>query len=170
MRKVRFLGAVMFLLGSALAQKAFRPYTSPDSRFTISFPGSPKVSAPNQQQTDEGSKFTEQHYSVADDGAYILMTADYPFATDRSALKSIAKEQAVSCGAPPASVLSNNDLQGRPALLFTLDCPKTSKRNAISLIVQAVVDGNRIYRVMYGTSDKADTGRVDTFLMSFHIH
>jgi len=170
MRKACTLLAVMVLIGSDAAQMPFKSYTSPDARFTISFPGTPNVSAPSPQQTDEGSKFTEQHYAVADDAAYILLTADYPFATDSTALQSIAKQQAASCGAPPATIKSNNNVQGRSALLFTVDCPKAEGHAAISLIVQAVADGNRVYRFMYGTSDKPDNDRAFRFLTSFHIN
>ena len=164
------LSALIALVGSVSAQTPFKSYTSPDTKFTISFPGTPNVSVPSKQDTDEGSAFTEQHYFVADDAAYVLFTADYPFAIDRAALKDIAKEQARSCGAPPATVQSDRNIQGRSALLFTVDCPKTEKRAAISLIIQAIADGNRVYRVMYGTSDKANRDRVDSFLISFRLN
>jgi hypothetical protein len=128
------------------------------------------VSSPIQQKTEEGEPFTEQHYAVADDGAYMLLTGDYPFATDNSALNGIAKAQATACGAPPATIRSDKNVQGRPALLFIVNCPKTDGHAAISLVVQAVADGNRLYRVMYGSSDKPDDDRVIRFLVSFHIN
>lgn len=170
MKKVFTPVAVLVLLGSAAAQTPFKPYTSPDAKFTISFPGTPNVSVPSQQETVDGSTFTEQHYAVADDGAYLLLTADYPFATDNSALRSVAKEQAVSCGASPATIKSERNVQGRSALLFTVDCPKTERHPAVSLLVQAVADGKRIYRVMYGGSDNTENDRVFRFLTSFHIN
>jgi len=158
------------LVGSAAARAPFKSYTSPDAKFSISFPGSPNVSAPAKQKTDEGNIFTEQHFAVADDAAYIVLTADYPFAIDRTALESIAKEQAMSCGAPPATILSDKNYQGRPALLFSVNCPKGSNHEALSLMVQTVADGNRVYRILYGSSDTADHARIDTFLISFHIN
>jgi hypothetical protein len=170
MRKGFVLLAVMILIGTAAAQMPFKSYTSPDAKFTISFPGTPNVSASSQQQTDSGSTFTEQHYAVSDDAAYILITQDYTFATDNAALQGIAKEQAASCGAPAAAIRSSKNIQGRSALLFTVECPKSEKHAAISLLVQAVADGNRIYRLMYGTSDKPDDDRVFKFLTSFHIN
>lgn len=165
----RILG-VMLLIGSAAAQLPFKSYTSPDARFSIMFPGTPNVSSPIQQKNDDGQIFTEQHYAVADDGAYMLLAGDYPFSTDNSALTGIAQAQATACGAPPATIRSDKNVQGRPALLFTVNCPKTQNHAAISLIVQAVADGNRLYRVMYGSSDKPDDDRVLRFLVSFHIN
>lgn len=162
--------AVMFLIGSAAAQLPFKSYTPPDASFSIMFPGTPKVSAPVESKTEEGQSFTEQHYAVADDGAYMLLTADYPFATNNSGLSGIAKAQAEACGAPAATIRSDKNVQGRPALLFMVDCPKTENHAAISLIVQAVADGNRLYRVMYGSSEKPDDDRVIRFLISFHIN
>jgi hypothetical protein len=170
MQKSSIVLAVMVLIGSATAQKPFKPYTSPDAKFTISFPGTPSVSTPTLQQTDDGSEYRAQNYSVADDAAYILLTADYPFATDNAALRSIATEQAASCGAAAASLRSTKNVQGRSALLFNVDCPPTEKHPAISLVVQAVLDGTRVYRVMYGTSDKPDDSRIFSFLTSFHIN
>lgn len=170
MRKTLGLSALIILIGSAAAQMPFKSYTSPDAKFTISFPGSPNVSVPNQQRTTEGGTFTEQHYAVADDAAYILLTADYPFTTNSAALRVTAKEQAASCGAPAAAIQSDKTVQGRSALLFSVDCPKTDKHPAISLTVQAVADGNRLYRVMYGTSNKRDDDRIFRFLTSFHIN
>lgn len=162
--------AVMLLIGSAAAQLPFKSYTAPDARFSIMFPGTPNVSSPVQQKTDDGQTFTEQHYAVADDGAYMLLTGDYPFLTGNSALNGIAKAQAAACGAPPATIRSDKSVQGRPALLFTVNCPKTETHDAISLTVQAVADGNRLYRVMYGTGDKPDDERVLRFLISFRIN
>jgi hypothetical protein len=170
MRKFFILLTVTAWVGTAAAQAPFKSYTSPDSKFSVSFPGTPNVSASIQQQTDDGNTFSERHYAVSDDAAYILITADYSFATDNSALQSIAKEQATSCGAPPATIRSSNNIQGRSALLFAVDCPKTEKHAAISLLVQAVADGNRIYRLMYGTSDKPVDDRIFKFLASFHIN
>ena len=158
------------LIGSAAARTPFKSYTSPDAKFSISFPGTPNVSAPAEQKTDEGSTFTEQHFSVADDAAYIVLTGDYLFAIDGAVLEGIAKEQASSCGAQTATILSNKNYQGRPALLFSVNCPKASDHEALSLIVQAVADGNRVYRVLYGSGDAADRTRSDTFLISFHIN
>ena len=169
MKKVFTLLAWMVLIGSAAAQTPFKPYTPPDAKFTISFPGTPDVSAPSQQQTGEGNTFTEQHYAVADDAAYVLLTADYTFAISNTALQNIAKEQAASCGAPPATIKSDRNVQKRSALLFAIDCPKTEKHPEISLLVQAVADGNRIYRVIYG-GDNPDDQRVIRFLTSFHIN
>lgn len=162
--------AVTLLIGSAAAQLPLKSYTAPDAKFSIMFPGTPNVSSPIEQKTEDGQMFTEQHYAVADDGAYMLLTGDYPFATDNSVLSGIARAQATACGAPPATVRSDKNVQGRPALLFTVNCPKTENHAAISLIVQAVADGNRLYRVMYGTSDKPDDERVLRFLISFHIN
>lgn len=163
------LGATL-LIGSASAQLPFKSYTAPDAKFSIMFPGTPKVSPPIQQKTEDGQIFVEQHYAVADDGAYMLLTGDYPFATNNSALSGIAGAQAAACGAPPATIRSERNVQGRPALLFTVNCPKTEDHAAISLIVQAVADGKRLYRVMYGSSDKPDDDRVLRFLVSFHIN
>jgi len=170
MTKMGALLSAIVLLGSAVAQTSFRAYTSPDAKFRISFPGTPNVSAPIQQQTDEGNTFTEQHYAVSDDAAYMLLTADYPFAVDDSALEATAKQQALSCGAPPATIRSHRNVQGRSALLFTVDCPKTDKHAAISLMVQAVANGNRLYRIMYGNSENPDRARAESFLISFHMN
>ncbi len=170
MRKYSCAFAVMVLIGSAAAQLSFKSFTSPDAKFSIMFPGIPRVSPPIEQKTDEGQVFTEQHYVVADDGAYMLLTSDYPFSTDHLTLNGIAKAQAAACGAPPATVRSDKNVQGRPALLFTVTCPKSENHAAISLIVQAVADGNRLYRIMYGTSEKSDDDRVLRFLLSFHIN
>jgi hypothetical protein len=170
MRKIYLLLVVSMLIGLAQAQAPFKSYTSPDAKFTINFPGPPKVSAPAQQETEQGRAFTEQHYDVADDAAYIVLTTDFPFAVDNKALDTVAKEQAASCGASTPKIQSDNEYQGRSALLFTVDCPKSEKREALALIVRAVADRNRLYRVMYGTTEKPDTDRVLTFLTSFHIN
>ena len=132
MRKDLGLIVVILLIGTASAQLPFKSYTAPDAKFRIMFPGTPRVSPPVQQKTEEGQAFTEQHYATADDGAYMLLTGDYPFVTDKVTLSGIAKAHAAACGAPPATIRSDRNVQGRPALLFTVNCPKTEDHAAIS--------------------------------------
>ena len=170
MKQVYGLFAVVTLFGLSQAQTPFKSYTSPDAKFTVSFPGAPNVSSPAEQKTEEGRVFKEQHFDVADDAAYLVLTTDFTFAIDDRALNTVAKEQAASCGASSPKIRSDKDYQGRSALLFTVDCPKNDKQDALSLIIEAVADRNRVYRIMYGTAEKPDMERVLAFLSSFHIN
>jgi len=170
MKQVCSLLWAVMLLSLAHAQTPFKSYTSPDAKFTVSFPGAPNVSSPAEQKTEEGRVFKEQHFDVADDAAYLVLTSDFPFAIDDRALNTVAKEQAASCGASSPKIRSDKDYQGRSALLFTVDCPKNDKREALSLIIQAVADRNRVYRIMYGTAEKPNMERILAFLGSFHIN
>jgi hypothetical protein len=163
--------ALAFLapIGMARAQTPFTQYTSPDGAFTVLFPGTPEVSAPDVLKLPDGTSMTGRSYHVqTDDADYQVATTDYPTDKETADLTVMPAVAAQSCAGTYA--IGNRDtFQGHPAARFQVNCPAQADLPATVLVVQAVVIGKRLYRVMYGAT-KVDPDRSSTFLNSLHIN
>lgn len=161
---------VLGLVLLTLAAVATTPFTSKQGRFSVVWPGS--VPKPTTQTTNSAIGKLQVTMYISDLGSRAVMVGynDYPASVvprmnPKKALEG-ARDGAMKNIGGTVSSQKPYQQQGHPALTFRFG-------TTTGLFGQAnlVMDGGRLYQVMYYTKDKADLDKPEAqnFINSFKI-
>lgn len=81
MQAKRLLSALVLCLmvsGTALAETAWKPYTSTEGRFSCQLPGNPVTRSEAKQLPVVGNTVFQQVIAMSDSSAYVIVYADLP--------------------------------------------------------------------------------------------
>ncbi len=171
MRGVVLGAAFVFFAGALFAQPKTETFTSTDGRYTVRFPGKPKITTPTAKSAIGDLQVIVATYATADANVYLTSHTDYPTAATKAEnRKTLFDGIQNGLRGSKGKIVSEKEFEFGPDKLPGREVVVDKDMGKQRVKFKVVLRDNRLYQIaVIGTADFVSSKDATAFVESLEL-